>query len=54
MRRFETPAGKQAQVNWGHLGSLRSEGGERQMWGFTITLGYSRYGPKTRDLAAHA
>ena len=42
VRRFETPPGKQAQVDWGHLGSLRSEGGEHQMWGFTITLGYSR------------
>jgi transposase len=42
VRRFETPPGKQAQVDWGHLGSLSDEGGARQMWGFTITLGYSR------------
>ena len=42
VRRFETPPGKQAQVDWGHLGSLL-EGGEKQMlWGFAITLGYSR------------
>ena len=42
VRRFETPPGKQAQVDWGHLGWLHEEGKERQMWGFTITLGYSR------------
>lgn len=42
VRRFETPAGKQAQVDWGHLGSLSEAGRERAMWGFTITLGYSR------------
>ncbi len=42
VERFETPAGKQAQVDWGHLGSLSEEGRERQLWGFTMTLGYSR------------
>ena len=42
VRRFETPPGKQAQVDWGHLGSLSEAGTERAMWGFTITLGYSR------------
>lgn len=42
VRRFETGPGKQAQVDWGHLGSLCSGGGEQQLWGFTITLGYSR------------
>ena len=42
VRRFETPPGKQAQVDWGHLGSLTHEGANRQMWGFTMTLGYSR------------
>ncbi|HVW11732.1 MAG TPA: IS21 family transposase [Bryobacteraceae bacterium] len=42
VRRFETPPGKQAQVDWGHLGSLSEAGAERAMWGFTITLGYSR------------
>ena len=42
VRRFETPPGKQAQVDWGHLGTI-SEGGEAHaMWGFTMTLGYSR------------
>ena len=42
VQRFETPPGKQAQVDWGHLGSLSEDGRERQMWGFTMTLGYSR------------
>jgi len=41
VRRFETPPGKQAQVDWGHLGSL-TDGAARMLWGFTITLGYSR------------
>ena len=42
VRRFETPPGKQAQVDWGHLGSLVEGGEECMLWGFTITLGYSR------------
>lgn len=42
VQRFETPPGKQAQVDWGHLGSLSEGGRERKLWGFTMTLGYSR------------
>lgn len=42
VRRFETPPGKQAQVDWGHLGYLETEGVAQRIWGFTITLGYSR------------
>jgi transposase len=42
VRRFETPPGKQAQVDWGHLGYLEIDGRSHQVWGFTITLGYSR------------
>jgi len=42
VRRFETPPGKQAQVDWGHLGSLTEGGEDRSLWGFVITLGYSR------------
>ena len=42
VRRFETPPGKQAQVDWGHLGSITEGSLERQLWGFTMTLGYSR------------
>jgi transposase len=42
VRRFETPAGKQAQVDWGHLGTIAINGEERKLWGFALTLGYSR------------
>ena len=42
VRRFETPAGKQGQVDWGHLGSLEMGGRPEKLWGFTFTLGYSR------------
>ena len=42
VRRFETPPGKQAQVDWGHLGSLTQNGKQHPLWGFTMTLGYSR------------
>jgi hypothetical protein len=42
VRRFETPPGKQAQVDWGHLGSLEMTGHTRRLWGFTFTLGHSR------------
>ncbi len=42
VRRFETPPGKQAQVDWGHLGSINDDGEQRMLWGFTMTLGYSR------------
>lgn len=42
VRRFETPPGKQAQVDWGHLGYLDVDGRAHQIWGFTITSGYSR------------
>jgi transposase len=42
VRRFETPPGRQAQVDWGHLGSLEWDSRKRPLWGFTYTLGYSR------------
>jgi len=43
VRRFETPAGKQGQVDWGHPGgTLEVDGQERKLWGFTFTLGHSR------------
>ncbi len=42
VRRFETPPGKQAQVDWGHLGHLETDGNRHRIWGFAITLGYSR------------
>ncbi len=42
VRRFETPPGKQAQVDWGHLGTIEMDGQQRALNGFTFTLGYSR------------
>jgi len=42
VRRFETPPGQQAQVDWEHLGTLEMAGQERKLWGFAFTLGYSR------------
>jgi transposase len=42
VRRFETPPGRQAQVDWGHLGTVENDGRKQQLWGFTFTLGYSR------------
>lgn len=43
VRRFETPPGKQAQVDWGHFGHLIDGEQEHRIWGFVITLGYSRF-----------
>jgi transposase len=42
VRRFETAPGKQAQVDWGHLGTLEIAEQEQKLHGFTFTLGYSR------------
>lgn len=42
VRRFETPPGQQAQVDWGHLGSIDMDEEEHKLWAFTFTLGYSR------------
>jgi transposase len=42
VRRFETPPGRQGQVDWGHLGTLTMDGQECPLWGFVLTLGYSR------------
>jgi len=42
VRRYETPPGRQAQVDWGHLGTLTMAGEECKLWGFVLTLGYSR------------
>jgi transposase len=42
VRRFETPPGRQAQVDWGHLGMLTVNGERHRLSGFTFTLGYSR------------
>lgn len=42
VRRFETPPGHQAQVDWGHLGVLEDAERRQAMWGFVFTLGHSR------------
>jgi len=43
VRRFETPPGQQAQVDWGKMGTLEDREGRRLgLWGFVFTLGYSR------------
>ena len=31
VRRFETPPGKQAQVDWGYLGMVEMNGEERKL-----------------------
>jgi transposase len=40
--RFETPPGQQAQVDWGHFGTIWHEGRKRRLYCFALTLGYSR------------
>ena len=43
VRRFETAAGQQAQVDWGELGDITHEDGTRQtLYAFVLTLGHSR------------
>lgn len=42
VRRFETPAGHQAQLDWGDLGHLETGEGRRTLYGFVFTLGHSR------------
>ena len=42
VRRFETPPGHQAQMDWGHLGAVQADGGQQKLYGFVLTLGYSR------------
>jgi transposase len=42
VRRFETAPGEQAQVDWEHLGDLEMNGQVCKLWGFALTLGYSR------------
>jgi len=42
VRRFETPPGHQAQVDWGTIGHLESEAGSKTLHAFVMTLGHSR------------
>jgi transposase len=39
--RFETPPGKQAQVDWGHF-SVEWNGKKKRLYAFVMVLGYSR------------
>jgi transposase len=40
--RFETEPGEQAQVDWGHFGLIQHHGRQRRLYGFVMTLGWSR------------
>ncbi len=40
--RFETAPGEQAQVDWGHVGTIWHEGRMRRLYAFVMTLGWSR------------
>jgi transposase len=40
--RFETEPGQQAQVDWGHFGYIETEGKRQRLYGFVMTLGWSR------------
>jgi len=42
VRRFETPPGHQAQVDWGHFGERLTPDGKQTLSGFVLTLGHSR------------
>ena len=42
VRRFETPPGQQAQVDWGDVGHLEGPDGRQALSGFVLTLGHSR------------
>lgn len=40
--RFETEPGEQAQVDWGHFGRIRHHDRMHALYGFVMTLGWSR------------
>ena len=40
--RFETLPGEQAQVDWGHFGTIQHQGVQRKLYAFLMTLGFSR------------
>jgi transposase len=40
--RFETEPGQQAQVDWGHFGTIQHQGRQMRLYGFIMTLGWSR------------
>lgn len=40
--RFETEPGQQAQVDWGHFGTIQHHGRQMRLYAFVMTLGWSR------------
>lgn len=42
VRRFETPPGHQAQVDWGDIGQIETVAGRKTVYGFVFTLGHCR------------
>jgi len=42
VRRFETPPGFQAQIDWGDRGTVEVDGQKQPLSGFVLTLGHSR------------
>lgn len=42
VRRFETPPGHQAQLDWGELGRLEGAGRSEKLYALVFTLGHSR------------
>jgi transposase len=40
--RFETPPGKQAQMDWAHVGRYEVNGELKEIYAFVMVLGYSR------------
>jgi transposase len=40
--RFETEPGQQGQVDWGYFGAIQHDGRQRRLYGFVMTLGWSR------------
>lgn len=40
--RFETDPGEQAQVDWGHFGTISHHGRSKPLYAFVMTLGWSR------------
>ena len=39
---LHTLPGEQAQVDWGHVGTIQVDGGKRALWVFVMVLAYSR------------
>ena len=53
---LDTLPGEQAQVDWGHVGSIAVPGGKRALWVFVMVLAYSRaiWAELVLDLSAHS